>query len=501
MKPDLVSMLENASWPALLVDNASTIRKANQAAIRLFGPVIEGGSSTLGAIWPPDNPQPPEQVLAEWERAAVPWAALKLRTRGGANSTFPVAVCSNVIDGRRLHLLQFIQHPPAVGQVQERSAASDSPAVLKRKLECALQLAGTVALDFNNALTGILGHVSYVLTQMEEDHPWYPALREIEKSATRAADIAGDLGTFSRHDKEGRSHARENLNPLLQRVVEAARQAPGGQTISWCVQLEKRLYVAKFDEPKMQQAFGKILENAVQSMSGGGSVTVVSRNLDVLEPMQDCRLKLSPGAYVCAEITDSGCGIAPEVLPRIFEPFFTTKPGHRGLGLAWVYGIVTNHGGGVAVASEPGRGTSVRVYLPAEKRLAKDDALPSADLHGSQTLLIVDDEELLLTMARTILGSYGYRVLTANSGLRALELLEAPGSKIDLVVTDMVMPGMSGRELVDRIHRFAPAMPILRTSGFVGAGPDSNSDGYLRKPFTAQELLSRVKFLLQPGGT
>ena len=170
-------------------------------------------------------------------------------------------------------------------------------------------------------------------------------------------------------------------------------------------------------------------------------------------------MRLAAGAYVCVEISDNGCGIEPEVLPRVFEPFFTTKRGasHRGLGLAWVYGIVTNHGGGVAVSSQPGTGTSVRVYLPAEKRIVRDDGVTSGDLSGSQTILMVDDEDLLLTMGKTILSAYGYRVLTANGGQKALEILSQKDTSVDLVITDLVMPAMSGRELVEHIRKLSPA--------------------------------------------
>src|SRR5262249_23607578 len=147
-------------------------------------------------------------------------------------------------------------------------------------------------------------------------------------------------------------------------------------------------------------------------------------NYDFREPQQDANVRLAAGSYVCVEIEDSGGGIPANVLPRIFEPFFTTKDRtkHRGLGLAWVYGIITNHGGSVAVTSEPGVGTSVRVYLPALKRIVRDHAVVTDDLTGSETILMIDDEDLLLTMGETILSAYGYRVLTANSGLKALEL-------------------------------------------------------------------------------
>jgi len=195
------------------------------------------------------------------------------------------------------------------------------------------------------------------------------------------------------------------------------------------------------------------------------------------------------------EISDSGCGIPPDVMLRIFEPFFTTKKGgnHRGLGLAWVYGIVTNHGGGVAVSSQPAAGTSVRLYLPAEKSHVRENGVNTGDLTGTQTILMVDDEDLLLTMGQTILSSYGYRVLTANNGPKALELLAEADPGVDLVLTDLVMPTMSGRELVEQIRELSPATTIICTSGYLWPASQQNDPAYLQKPFTSQELLLKVK--------
>jgi CheY-like chemotaxis protein len=264
------------------------------------------------------------------------------------------------------------------------------------------------------------------------------------------------------------------------------------------LELEQNLFAVKFDEAKMQQALIKILENAMQALSGPGRINVQTRNLELNQVTQDWNVKLKPGAYVCTEIKDNGCGIEPDILPRIFEPFFTTKKGeHRGLGLAWVYGIVTNHGGRVVVSSQPGSGTSVRFYLPAENCLARDTRVSSADLTGNQTILLVDDEELLLTMGQTILSAYGYRVLTANNGQKALDILAQKEPAIDLVITDMVMPAISGRELVERIHQMAPGTRVLCTSGYVWPTSQQPGTGYLQKPFTSQELLLKVKQLAE----
>jgi nitrogen-specific signal transduction histidine kinase/ActR/RegA family two-component response regulator len=378
---------------------------------------------------------------------------------------------------------------------EAKPASADAGLAHKQKLDCALQLARTVALDFNNALTSILGHTSLILSKMEPNHPWRESLLEVEKSASKAAEIANDLGTFSRQEKETRVQAAGNLNLLLQRSAEFFQQNAGPEPVAWTLQLDRRLFAAKFDEAKMQQAFMKIFENSIQAIKDHGRVTVQTRNIELAEPTQDRNVHLAAGAYVCAEISDNGCGIEPEVLPRVFEPFFTTKRGslHRGLGLAWVYGIVTNHGGGVAISSQPGAGTCVRVYLPAEKKLVRDDTVTSDDLSGTQTILIVDDEDLLLTMGKTILSSYGYRVLTANGGPKALEILGGKDAQVDLVITDLVMPAMSGRELVEHVRKVAPAMRIICTSGYVWPAGQENGWAYLQKPFTSQELLLKVK--------
>jgi DNA-binding response OmpR family regulator len=161
-----------------------------------------------------------------------------------------------------------------------------------------------------------------------------------------------------------------------------------------------------------------------------------------------------------------------------------------------VYGVVTNHGGGVAVSSQPNVGTSVRLYLPAERRAAKDAGVGAEDLGGKETILLVDDEELLLSMGQTVLSAYGYRVLTANSGEKALGVLAKPETAVDLVITDLVMPSMSGRELVEKIRHGTPGMRILCVSGYAWPAGQPAEEAYLQKPFTTQELLGKVRAVL-----
>ena len=348
-----------------------------------------------------------------------------------------------------------------------------------------------MALDFNNALTSILGHTSLLLSKAEAGHPWRGSLVEIEKSADKAAEVAGDLASFSLQEKDARVQTAGNLNTLLERTVEALQNSlPHPVTISR--QLERKLFTVNFDEAKMQQALVRILENAVEAIPGDGKITVETRNVELTQPLEDGTAKLNPGNYVCVEVSDNGPGISEEVMPHVFEPFFTTKGSqHRGLGLAWVYGIVTNHGGGVAVSSPPGAGAIVRIYLPANDKIVREAPLTLADLRGAQTILMVDDEDLLLTMGQMVLSSFGYTVLTANSGAKALELFGHWKDSIDLVLVDLVMPNMSGRELTEQIRKIAPRARILWCSGYVRSNPVEEEDPYLQKPFTSQAPAAR----------
>jgi signal transduction histidine kinase len=512
VKPEVIFGLEGAAWPALLLDAGYLILRANTAATGVFGAAISSTSPHLSAIWPAENGGSPEQFFANWQQSPTPTGNLLFRTASGATVKFTAAICAFNNQDKKWFVLQLLpfaepekspvpvatEISPSVppSPAAARSATDAGGVLLKQKLDCALQLARTVSLDFNNALTSVLGHTSLLLGKAEAGHPWRHSLLEVEKSAARAAEIANELAVFSRQEKETRSKTPPgNLNLVVNRCVDFFRNAHGAK-ITWQMQPERDLFGARFDEAKVQQALTKILENAIESvgLGGSGQIAVITRNVDLTEPTQDLNVRLTAGAYVCAEIADNGSGIDPEVLPRIFEPFFTTKDKrHRGLGLALVYGIVSNHGGGVAVSGQPGAGASVRLYLPAEKNLARDGSGSDENLNGREMILVVDDEGLILTMAETILTEYGYRVLTAGSGQKAMAILSREDTKVDLIVTDMVMPVMSGRELVERVRQLKPDAKILCMSGYVMPSDKQTGTAYLQKPFTSRELLTKVR--------
>ena len=503
MKPEVVFALENAAWPALLVNAGGAVLLANVAAKLVFGPALDGQPANLAAIWSPANGGTPAKFLAEWEQSPAPLVELKFRAAGGLEKKFSAAVALLANASGKWFVLQLLTlpEPPAPAKPVEsksefRGAAAD--AALKQKLDCALQLARTVSLDFNNALTGVLAHTSLLLGKAELGHPWRRSLLEVEKSAARAAEIASELALFSRQEKESRRAPTGNLNTVVGRCMDFFRNASGPR-LAWRLTQERTLFEARYDEAKVQQALTKVFENAVESFGpkDAGQISVQTRNVELTQATQDRNVRLAVGTYVCLEISDNGSGIEEAALPRIFEPFFTTKhPPHRGLGLALVYGIITNHGGGVAISSQVGKGTSARVYLPAERTFVHDSLPADQELHGTGTILVVDDESLLLTMAETILSDFGYQVLTANNGEKALQVLAQPGTRVNLVITDLVMPGMGGRELIERIRQQGLEMPILATSVYVQPDDKHTHAGYLQKPFTSTDLLRRVQAAL-----
>ena len=500
MKPEVVFGLENATWPALLVNTAGAVTLANTAAKNIFGAALVDSAAQLAAIWSPENGGGATEFVSLWRQSPAAVTTLKFKTSSGATGTFTAAICQFTNNGEQWLVLQLLSGVSGGEAVPEAKSATEGDAALKQKLDCVLQLARTVSLDFNNALTGVLAHTSLLLGKAEATHPWRRSLLEVEKSAARAAEIASELALFSRQEKESRRAPAGNVNAVVSRCVEVFRAAHVNR-FNWNQTLERSLFESRFEEAKVQQALTKIFENAVESFPASntaiGQISVSTRNVELTQATQDRNVRLAAGAYVCVEISDTGAGIEEAALAKIFEPFFTTKKApHRGLGLALVYGIISNHGGGVAISSQLGKGTSARVYLPAEKSRVQAGGVSNTELRGTATVLVVDDESLLLTMAETILSDFGYKVLTAGNGQKALQILAQPGSKVDLIVTDLVMPGMGGRELIERVRQQGIEVPIMCTSGYVLPEDKQTSAGYLQKPFTSTELLAKVKSVL-----
>ncbi len=520
-------LLEAAAWPVLVVSALGEILQANAFARAVFGGADGEPPKRLVGLWTFENGCSAEQFLRQLDNGKTFSFPLKLQTTKEGLVAFTVHVAPWVQEGRKEFIFQVHPRPaplpapklatpspapaavpapaapvavvptPVLASVPEAKPEADpSSLTVQQKLLCALQLTRTVAMDFNNALTSILGHTTHVLGKMPPDHPWRSSVQQIEKAADRAAQVAFDLSAFSREEREAQPDTTGNLNKLVRKLVDQAKSRTG-TGVTWRVNLEGRPFAALFSEAKLSQAVDKILDNAREAVGAEGTLSVTTMNREHSQPTEDGRVTVQPGAYVCIEINDTGPGIPPDVLPQVVDPFFTTKAGHRGLGLAWAYGIITNHGGCLAITSPPGQGTTVRIYLPAHGKTLEEGVLAVEDLRGDQTVLIVDDEELLLTMSEMVLTSFGYRVLTAGNGRQALDIIERSGSNVDLVVTDLVMPHMDGHQLIQHLQNVATGLRIICTSGNFRPSNRQLGVTYLQKPFTSQDLLRVVKEAFQ----
>jgi PAS domain S-box-containing protein len=376
-----------------------------------------------------------------------------------------------------------------------------------QKMEAVGQLAGGVAHDFNNLLTAILGYSQILQESLDPDSGGRRSAREIEKAAARAAALTQQLLAFSR--KQILEPRVLNLNSVVAEMGRLLRRLIG-EHIELQTRLQPGLARVKADPGQIDQVLLNLVVNARDAMPQGGRLLIETSNVHLDQEFTRQHPESSQGPHVMLSVTDTGCGIPPELVPRVFEPFFTTKEKGKGtgLGLSTVYGIVKQSGGSLWIRSEPGSGTTFRVYLPAEPTEGSQDVAPvdGPRLGGSETLLVVEDEDVLRSLMCEVLTAQGYHVLQAASGDQALDLCIHGGLHPDLLVTDVVMPGMNGRELAERLKDELPGLPVLFLSGYtedaiVHHGVLEQGVNFLAKPFSPQALAGRVRDVLDKQGS
>jgi hypothetical protein len=362
------------------------------------------------------------------------------------------------------------------------------------------RFAGGVAHDFDNLLTAIQGYTSLLLRDLRGSDAQREGLEEIRRSSERAAGLTRQILAFGRH------HAREagpvDVNQLIGNLVRLLPPLIGDE-LALVTVLAPGVGAVRADQGQIEQVLMHLVLNARDAMPNGGRLTVGTANEQITDYDPRASPELPPGYYVVLTVRDTGTGIDPAVLPSIFEPFFTTKEAGRGqgLGLATVYGIVKQCEGHVEVDSAPGRGTTVRVYLPmarGESSVGGGAALAGPRRDG--IILLVEDEEAVRHFARAALEEQGYRVLEAGHGWEALMRLSEYDSAVSLVIADVMMPEMGGSELARRLSVERPGLPILFLSGYTddertlrALGPPS---AFVQKPFTPGALAERVREVL-----
>ncbi len=371
-----------------------------------------------------------------------------------------------------------------------------------QKMEAIGQLAGGVAHDFNNLLTIISGYSEMLLATLGASDPMRESVKEISEAGHRAASLTRQLLAFSR--KTVLEPKVLDLNETVRETEKFLRRLIGEDVLLTGV-LDPNISRVKVDPGQLGQVLMNLAVNARDAMPRGGTLTVETRNVELDHEYSRLRPELKPGRYVLLSITDTGSGMTADVKAKIFEPFFTTKGVGKGtgLGLAVVLGIVRQSGGHVEVDSEPEVGTTFKIYFPAvEEQVSPTRGLDGGrDPRGTETVLLVEDENGVRGLAALVLQSYGYKVLTAGNGVEAVEAVEKHRGGIDLVVTDVVMPGMGGPDLAEGVQSRFPQVRVLFTSGYtddavVRHGLLSEKVAFLQKPYSPLALVRKVRHVL-----
>jgi PAS domain S-box-containing protein len=372
-----------------------------------------------------------------------------------------------------------------------------------QKMEAIGRLAGGVAHDFNNMLTAILGYAQLAIEKLDSENPIHGYIKEIGQAGERAASLTRQLLAFSR--KQILQPQVLNLNTLVTNLEKMIRRLVG-EDIELIIILNPEIGCVRADPAQLEQVIMNLVVNARDAMPGGGKIAIETLNVYLDEKYAESHVGVKPGDYVMLAVSDTGVGMNREVLSHIFEPFFTTKEMGKGtgLGLSTVYGIVKQSGGNIWVYSEPGKGASFKIYLPMVGEVAepvKKDEGGVKDIRGTETVLIVEDDDQVREIARWSLNYYGYNVIVANRPEEALDISSEFKGFIHITVTDVVMPGMSGQELVAKLRIQRPEMRVLYMSGYtdntiVHYGILERGVPFIQKPFSPENFVGKVREVL-----
>ena len=507
----LEQVLDHLPVGVWVLDRDARVRFGNPAGRAIWGGARYAGREDLaaGRGWWADSGQP--IAPGEWagERALLQGETslnelVQIETFEGVQKTIlSSAVPLRSLDAEIAGAIILNEDITERRAGEEALRRSEEQLRHAQKLEAVGQLAGGIAHDFNNLLTGILSYSDLILQELHADDPIRGDIEQIRHAGQRAAGLTRQLLAFSRRQVLqprvlSLNGSVAELEPMLRRVA--------GDRVVLATELDPGLWYVMADPGQLEQVLVNLVANARDAMPAGGRVTIATANLQ-FHATDDARGNgVRPGAYVTLGVTDTGMGMDVPTQARIFDPFFTTKePGKgTGLGLSTVYGIVEQSGGHIAVESAPGRGATFTIFLPrhAGPALAAEGQVDRRGLPGgTETLLVVEDEAAVRSSARRLLESHGYTVIEARHGADALRSLEEGDRQIDLVLTDLVMPEMGGRELVERLRTRHPAMKVLFMSGYSeravntgGAMPPGT--GFLEKPFTVEQLTRRTREML-----
>jgi len=368
-----------------------------------------------------------------------------------------------------------------------------------QKMEAVGSLAGGIAHDFNNVLMGMQGNASLMLFDIDESHPHYKKIKNIERYVENGSSLTRQLLGFS---KGGRHKIRvTDLNELIKKTSSMFGRAK--KEIKIHTKLLNKIWAVEVDQGQMEMVLLNLYINALHAMPEGGDLHLLSENV-VIDEGSAGNLGLKQGEYVKVAVVDTGTGMEKEIQEKIFDPFFTTKEKGRGtgLGLASASEVIKNHGGLIDVYSEKSKGATFNIYLPAsDKKFTQEKELTLKIIKGTETILLVDDEEMIIEVNQEILKALGYNPMIARSGKKAIEIYKNNIDKINMVIMDMIIPGMSGKEVYDSLKNIDPKIKVLLSSGYSISGQaaeilEQGCNGFIQKPFKLRELSVKIREVL-----
>jgi len=494
------TVLEANPDPVVVCDRESRVLYFNPAFTRVFGWTLEERLGRPLERFVPEDNEAETKVMLERLMAGESFFGLESRRHSKGGQILPVSVSGTVYRDRDgnpvgsiINLRDITEQKKLQGQLQHA-----------QKMEAVGTLAGGIAHDFNNLLQAVQGYAELLSRAKPTDHPDCAGLQKILNAARRGAELTRQLLTFSRKVESRKRSLDLNYEVHeVQRLLE--RTLP--RMIDIELHLADDLKIVNADPVQMEQVLMNLAVNSKDAMSQGGRLVIETKN--VILDAEFCKTNLGskPGEYVMLGVSDTGHGMDNRTIAHIFEPFYTTKgPGKgTGLGLAMVYGIVKDHEGYITCHSAPGVGTTFKIYLPAVDEPAEipEERTPITRVKkGSETILLVDDEEFVRDVAVQLLREFGYTVLTAANGEAALEIYRKEHGRIDLVILDLIMPGMGGMKCLGELLKINPQGRVLVASGYSAGGPareaiDAGARGYLGKPYDIDKMLTVIREVLE----
>lgn len=492
------TVLEASPDPFIVYDKEEKVIYFNPAFTQVFGWTLEERLGKKMNLFVPENEWLKTGIMKEKILAGERFSGVETfrYTKNGA--ILPVSISgatyrdqSGNLLGSVINLRDISEQKKLVVQLQQA-----------QKMEAMGTLAGGIAHDFNNILMGIQGRTALMQMDIDSSNPHFEHLKAIGDYVNSAAELTKQLLGFARGGKY--EVKTTDLNEFIKKHNRMFGRTRKEITIRGTY--EKNLWSVNVDQGQIEQVLMNIYVNALHAMPGGGELYIQSENTIVdenyVKPHQ-----VEPGRYVKISITDTGVGMDKATQQRIFDPFFTTKEMGRGtgLGLASAYGIIKNHNGFINVYSEKGKGATFNIYLPASvKEAVKEEELHEELLKGTETLLLVDDEDMILDVGCRFIEKLGYKVFTAKSGKEAIKAFEMNQTEIDLVLLDMIMPEMGGGETFDRLKEINPAIKVLLSSGYSIDGQateilERGCCGFIQKPFNIGELSQKIRMVLDQG--